>query len=94
MKRKSLLEASLTEDKNVTTVVTATLAKDLKSLKKAKRDIEDKLEEAEEALEERLSSNVPLDKSVVEVTYANLKRLKETLDLYSEFENAYLTVGE
>jgi len=94
MNRKSLLEASLTEDKNVATVVTATLAKDLKSLKKAKRDIEDKLEEVEEALEERLSSNTPLDKSVVEVTYAKVKELRETLELYSEFENAYLTVGE
>jgi len=92
--RKQLLEASLTEDKNVATVVTATLAKDLKSLKKAKRDIEDKLEEAEEALEERLSSNVPLDKSVVEVTYAKVKELKEALDLYSEFESAYLSVSQ
>lgn len=89
--RKLYLEASLTEDKNVPTVVSATLAKDAKSLKKAKRDVEDQLEEAEEALEERLSGNTPLDKSVVEVMYAKIKDLKATLELYNEFQKEFLT---
>lgn len=89
--RKLYLEASLTEDKNVATVVASTLAKDAKSLKKAKRDVEDKLEEAEEALEERLSGNTPLDKSVVEVMYAKIKDLKDTLELYNEFQKEFLT---
>lgn len=89
--RKQLLEASLTEDKNVATVVASTLVKDAKSLKKAKRDVEDRLEEAEEALEERLSGNTPLDKSVVEIMYAKVKDLKATLELYNEFQKEFLT---
>lgn len=91
MNRKSLLESNLTEEKNVTTVVTSTLAKDAKALKKAKRDLEDAIEEAEDALEERLASSVPLDKSVVEVTYSKLKDLKATLSLYESFEKEVLS---
>lgn len=89
--RKSLLEASLTEDKNVQTVVATTLAKDTKALKKARRDVEDAIEEAEEALEARLSSGAVLDKAVVENTYSNLKDLKAKLELYTEFEAEFLT---
>jgi hypothetical protein len=91
MNRKQLLESSLTEEKNVTTVVAVTLKKDVKALSKAKRDLEDSLEEAEEKLEERLSSGVPLDKSVVEVLYSNLVNLKTTLELYSNFEKEFIT---
>jgi len=92
MNRKQLLESGLTEEKNVTTVVTNLLSKDAKALKKAKRDIEDAIEEAEEALEARLTSNTPIDKSVVEVTYAKLLDLKNTLELYKSFEKEFLTV--
>lgn len=90
MNRKTLLESNLTEEKNVTTLVTNTLAKDVKALKKAKRESEDALEELEEALEERLSSSVPLDKAVVEVTYSRIKDLKNILSLYEDFEKEYL----
>lgn len=88
--RKQLLEEALTEEKNVATVVTRTLAKDVKALKKAKRELEEKIEDAEDALEERLSSNVTLDKSVVEVTFSNLQDLKATLALYETFEKEIL----
>ncbi|HSE99753.1 MAG TPA: hypothetical protein VLA48_02565 [Nitrososphaeraceae archaeon] len=90
MNRKELLSANLSEEKNVTTVVTNTLAKDAKFIKKAKRDLEDLIEDAEEKLEERLSSNTPLDKSVVEVLYASLVGLKATLALYEKFEKEVL----
>ena len=59
-------------------------------LNKAKRDLEDQIEEAEEQLEERLSSNTPLDKSVVEVAYSKIKDLKSTLALYKSFESEFL----
>jgi hypothetical protein len=91
MNRKQLLESAMTEEKNVATVVTTTLKKDAKVLSKAKRDLEDALDEADEALEERLSSNVPLDKSVVEVLFAKIQGLRKLLDLYDEFEEAYFT---
>jgi len=90
MNRKELLSANLSEEKNVTTVVTNTLAKDAKFIKKAKRDLEDQIEDAEEKLEERLSSNTPLDKSVVEVLYDSLIGLKATLALYEKFEKEVL----
>lgn len=90
MNRKELLSANLSEEKNVTTVVTNTLAKDAKFIKKAKRDLEDQIEDAEEKLEERLSSNTPLDKSVVEVLFDSLLGLKATLTLYEKFEKDVL----
>ena len=90
MKRRQLLEGGLTEGQNVTTVVTNTLAKDAKFIKKAKRDLEDQLETAEEALEERLTSNTPLDKSTVEVLFAKILELKETVKLYEQFESEIL----
>lgn len=89
--RKQLLEAGLTEDKNVQTVVESTIAKDTKALKKARRDVEDAIEDAEEALEARLSLGAVLDKAVVENTYSNLKDLKAKLELYKEFEAEFLT---
>lgn len=87
--RKQLLEAGLTEEKNVTTLVASTLLKDAKFLKKAKRDLEDQIEDAEDNLQERLSSNTALDKSVVEVAFSGLKELKEKLELYQSFENQF-----
>lgn len=90
MNRKESLEASLTEDKNVTTVVASTLKKDVKAISRAKREVQDKLDEAEEELEERLASNTTLDKSVVEVTYSKVKELKATLKLYEDFEKEFL----
>ena len=86
MKRKSLLESGLTEGQNPATVVNNTLIKDAKFIKKAKRDLEDAIESAEEALEERLTSNTPLDKSTVEVLFSKILDLKETVKLYEQFE--------
>jgi hypothetical protein len=94
MNRKQLLESAMTEEKNVATVVAGTLKKDVKALSKAKRDLEDAIEEVEEKLEERLSSGVPLDKSVVEVLYSNLVGLKVTLELYTDFEAEYFPKEE
>ncbi len=90
MNRKSLLQANLVEGQNVTTVISNTLAKDAKFIKKAKRDLEDLIESSEEALEERLASNTPLDKSTVEVLFAQVLELKETVKLYEQFEKEIL----
>lgn len=94
MKRKDYLESAMTEEKNVATVVATTLKKDIKVLNKAKRDLQDALDEAEENLEERLSSNTPLDKSVVEVLFAKIKQLTTSIELYEEFEEKYLSKVE
>jgi len=90
MKRKDLLESGLTEGQNPTAIVTNTLKKDSKFINKAKRDLEDAIESAEEALEERLASNTPLDKSTVEVLFAKIIDLKATTKLYEQFESEIL----
>jgi hypothetical protein len=90
MNRKNLLEANLTEGQNVATVVTGVLAKDGKFLRKEKRNLEDSLEEAEEKLEERLTSNAPLDKSTVEVLFSNILDIEAKIKLYQKFEATFL----
>jgi hypothetical protein len=90
MRRKNLLEANLTEGQNVATVVTGVLAKDGKFLRKEKRNLEDSLEEAEEKLEERLTSNAPLDKSTVEVLFSNILDIEAKIKLYQKFESTFL----
>lgn len=89
MNRKELLESGLTEDKNVSSVVAITLAKDVKFLKRTKRDLEDAIEDAEETLKLRLSSNTVIDSSVVLVTFAKIMELEEELKLYNSFESSY-----
>jgi hypothetical protein len=91
MKRKDLLLSELSEDKNVTTVVAATLLKDIKFLKREKRNLEDKIEDAEESLKLRLSSNAVVDASTVVVAYAAIITLKGELALYEAFEAEYIT---
>ncbi len=91
MNRKQLLESVMTEEKNVSAVVATTLKKDSKFLTKAKRDLEDKLDDVEEAIEERLSFNVPLDKSVVEVLFAERESLKASIKLYEDFEKEFIS---
>ena len=91
MKRKELLEAGLTEEKNVTTVVTKTIKEDSKFLTRAKRDLEDKIQDLEDQLENRLSSQTALDKSVIESLFNSIKENKTTLELYKEFEKTYIT---
>jgi hypothetical protein len=91
MNRKELLESGLIEDKNVTTVVATTLAKDVKFLKRTKRDLEDAIEDAEENLKVRLSSNTVIDSSVVLITFAKIMELEEQLKLYKSFEASYFT---
>lgn len=89
MNRKTLLENALTEEKNVTTIVTTTVNKDQKFLKKAKRDLEDQLEDAKDALEERMSSNTLVDKNVVEVLYTKIQDTESLLSVYKAFEKEF-----
>ena len=44
-----------------------------------------------ELLQARLSSTVPLDKSVVESLYNELQTTKSTLDLYNSFEKEFIS---
>lgn len=91
MNRKEFLQVSLTEDKNIESVIKITLSKDAKMINRAKRDLEDALEEAEEALKTRMMSQEPLDKATILVTYAKVKEFKDTIALYDEFKAEYFT---
>lgn len=91
MNRKEFLQVSLTEDKNIESVIKITLAKDTKMINRAKRDLEDALEEMEETLKTRLMSQEPLDNSTILVTYSGVRQLKDTIALYDEFKKEYFT---
>ena len=90
MKRKELLEVALSEEKNVNTVLNTTVQADAKFLKRQKRDLEDLIEDVKDKIQQRLSSSQPLDKSVIENLYNELKTTKSTLALYNEFEKEYI----
>lgn len=90
MKRLELLKASLSEEKNVDTVVATTKKADAKFLVRTKRDLEDKMEDLKEQLESRLSSSQALDKSVVESLFAQISTTKQNLSLYESFEKEYI----
>lgn len=92
--RKELLEANLSKEENVESTVKATVAKDAKFLKRSKRDLEDKIEDLKEQLETRLSSNLVLDKAVIESSYSALKDAEALLALYVSFEDEFITEGE
>lgn len=91
MKRTELLKVTLSEEKNVNTVLDNTTKADAKFLKRTKRDLEDKIEDLQEKLQVRLSSTEPLDKSVVENLYNELQTTKSTLDLYKSFEKEFIS---
>jgi hypothetical protein len=90
MKRKQLLEVALSEEKNVNTVLNTTVQADAKFLKRQKRDLEDLIEDVKDKIQQRLSSSQPLDKSVIESLYNELKTTESTLALYKEFEKEYI----
>lgn len=91
MKRKQLLETTLSEEKNVNVVLETTTKADAKFLKRTKRDLEDKIEDLQEKLQNRLSSTEPLDKAVVESLYSELVTTKSTLELYKTFEKEFIS---
>jgi hypothetical protein len=90
MKRVELLKQSLTEDKNVDLTIEKAVKDDKRFINRSARSIEDQIEDQEAKLEERLSSNTPLDASTIESVFGNIKTLKEKLNLYKEFQEKYL----
>jgi hypothetical protein len=90
MKRQELLQLRLNEDKQLETQITQTLKDDKKFIRRAKRDLEDSIEDLEAELQKRLSSEVALDKSIVEVHFTQLLAKKELLNTYEQFEKNYL----
>lgn len=91
MKRATLLQSGLTEEKNVQSVVATTVAKDQKFIKREKRNLEDSIEDDEEQLSQRLQSELPVDKSTIEVLYKGIQEKKEKLELYKAFETEFFT---
>lgn len=90
MKRTEALKQNLDKDKSKEVQILQTLKNDAKFIKRSKRDIEDAIEDLEAELQKRLVSEVPLDKSTVEVTFASIQTQKQLLETYKEFEQEYL----
>lgn len=89
MKRKDLLNVALNKDENSKVLIDNTAKVDIKFLKRAIRNLTDELEDAESEVERRLSSEVQIDNSTVEVAYGKTITLKSKIALYENFLNKY-----
>lgn len=89
MKRKDLLNVALNKDENSKVLIDNTAKTDVKFLKRNIRNLTDELEDAESEVERRLSSEVQIDNSTVEVAYGKTITLKSKIALYENFLNKY-----
>lgn len=90
-RRQQLLRKALNENEGINLVLENSLKADNKFLKRAIRDLKDKIEDLEEGLENRLSQETPIDKSVIENTYASILSTKELLGIYEDFQKTYFS---
>lgn len=91
MKRSELLKSSQSKEDNAALVVESTLNADTKFLNRSRRALEEQIEDIDEAIRQRLSESTPIDKSTVEVLYADLLTKRETLNLYKSFEKEFIS---
>lgn len=89
MKRLELLNDSLGEKKDVQVLSKAVLSEDKKFMRRHIRDLEETVEDLESSLKARLSSDVPLDKSVLEL-YSQLDSAQDRLETAEYFMDSYL----
>ena len=91
--RRTLLKTSFSKDENVEAVFAEILEEDKDFLVRAKRDLDDEIKELEKQLKKRFKSQVVLDKATIESTYGGIQDAKAKLQLYKDFEKAYITEG-
>lgn len=89
MKRVEFLKINMCKETDVEVLTKAIVAKDEKFLRRHIRDLKDQVEDLEEDLEKRLSSDVPLDKSTLEL-YRRIINLEEEIAVADSFEIIYL----
>ena len=94
MKAKQLLTNVVEVENNSSARVENLIKKNIKFLDRKISDIEREIEDAQEEIEKRLSSEVLIDESVVEVLYDGLLSLESKLMTYESFKDEYFSEEE
>ena len=94
MKAKQLLTNVVEVENNSSAKVENLIKKNIKFLDRKISDIEREIEDSREDIEKRLSSEVLIDESVVEVLYEGLMSLETKLMTYEVFKEEYFNEEE
>ena len=94
MKAKQLLTNVVEVENNSSARVENLIKKNIKFLDRKISDIEREIEDKQEEIEKRLSSEVLIDESVVEVLYEGLLSLESKLMTYESFKDEYFNDEE
>ena len=94
MKAKQLLTNVVEVENNSSARVENLIKKNIKFLDRKISDIEREIEDSREDIEKRLSSEVLIDESVVEVLYDALVILEAKLMTYESFKDEYFNEEE
>lgn len=94
MKAKQLLTNVMEAENNTSAKVENLIKKNVKFLDRKIADIERDLEDKYDEIEKRISSEVLLDESVVEVLYQQISDLEIKQALYISFKDEFFEEGE
>ena len=94
MKAKQLLTNVMEAENNTSAKVENLIKKNVKFLDRKIADIERDLEDKYDEIEKRISSEVLLDESVVEVLYQQVADLEIKQALYISFKDEFFEEGE
>lgn len=93
MKAKQLLTNVMEAENNTSAKVENLIKKNVKFLDRKIADIERDLEDKYDEIEKRISSEVLLDESVVEVLYQQISDLEIKQALYISFKDEFFEEG-
>ena len=88
MKREELMQ-SLLQENNERILISEIVESDVDFLERKVQSIENSIKDVKKTLTKRMRQAVEIDASVVEVSYAELSRLEEQLELYENFKSTY-----
>lgn len=80
---------SLLQENKERILISEIVESDVDFLERKIQSIENSIKDVKKTLTKRMRQAVEIDASVVEVSYAELSRLKEQLELYENFKSTY-----
>lgn len=89
MKRLEFLKSSLSEGDNVEALATRLQKEDKRFLRRHTRELEDSLEDMEVELENRLRSDVAVDKATLDL-FSKMENIKEEIKTTKSFQEKYV----
>lgn len=89
MKRLEFLKSSLSEGDNVEALATRLHKEDKRFLRRHTRELEDSLEDMEVELENRLRSDVAVDKATLDL-FSKMENIKEEIKTTKAFQEKYV----